>query len=760
MQTRRITLKRLWIVLIFLAAVLIKPPLARAEEDKAPRIDIVGDNLYLDGKKFLVRGVGYSPFRPGIYPGGPVSLEIVEADFKRIKEAGFNTIRVWDTMPEAQLSLAEKYGLKVIQAAGIKPNAKFDYEGFLRQAQSKVEQMVKVSKNHPNVIMYLLTNEPHSQAIVDSGVDKTIDMYKKLIEIVKRGDPSRPVSMANAYWTLWLDQSMWDVVCFNVYNYDPALVRDIGYANFIENLRDLHAKEKPFLVTECGLSVSPHGPGGEGYGGNTQEEQAEGIIKDLRGLIQGGAIGGCVFEWNDEWWKGGNAAMHDPHPEEWFGIVGIESKENPAGAPRKAYYALKEEFKMIVTKPTEGYRMFNSADIEVNASSDIKNVRYKCDEGEWSGLTNDSEWWRGMIAGESLASGLHALTIKGINGNNAEVSRKFNIIKCASKEEILPAVNIELTADKPAYQNGDILKIKARLLDKAGNPLENYPIRMGAFNSTNNYTRCWQGRTNDRGFFTGSIPVIGRHSQWYYVYWAGTETEDYSYKTKEGKIGYVRAESGDGFPIKWLTAKKAENITVDGVVEDEWLKADKIDINSDANFVEGSIQDNDDLSAEARVLWVEGNIYILVCVQDNLPAKNGYEKWDLWKGDCVELFISIDPAKIQEKGYTASDFQILIGTNGRMWISNQAKGGVRNSAPVLSYAMTKKTETGYVLEAKINVSNFWDKPFRVFKKDDILGFDIAIGDADESGIRKGKLVWNGTEEGYKDSSVWGRLKLE
>ena len=608
--------------------------------------------------------------------------------------------------------------------------------------------------------MYLVTNEPHSQAILDSGIDNTLDLYKRLIAIIKQEDPSRPVSMANAYWTLWLDQSMWDVVCFNVYNYDPALVADIGYTNFIENLRSLHAKEKPFLVTEFGLSVSPDGPGKEGYGGNTQEEQAQGIVKDLNGIIQAGTIGGCAFEWNDEWWKGGNAAVHDTHPEEWFGLVGIESRENPAGTPRKAYYVLKEEFKMIVTKPTEGYRMFNNADIEINASSEVKNIKYKIDEGQWSDLSKDAEWWRGTVAAESLTSGLHTLSLKGIGGTNAEIIRTVRIIKCMSKEDTLPAVTIELTADKPSYQNGDVLKIKARLLDKAGNPLENYPVKMGVLNSASMYKRLWEGRTNDRGFFTGSIPVVGRQKEWYYVYWTGVDSEDYSYKTREGKIGYVKAEAGTGFPVKWLAAKEAEKVTPDGVIEDEWLKADKIDISADTNFVEGTIRDNDDLSAEVRALWDKGNIYLLIDVKDHVPANNRYEKWDLWKGDCVELFISVDPAKIQEKGYTSSDFQILIGSNGSMWVCNQAKCGVRNNTPVLSYVAVKKKEHGYTLEAKISVTNFWDKPLRTFKKGDILGFDIAINDLDDGGMRKGKLVWNGTEEGYKDSAVWGRLKLE
>ncbi len=745
---------------ILILSVIFNITFAYGAENKIPRIDIVGDSLYIDGKKFFIKGVGYSPFRPGIYPGAPVSLELVEADFKRIKEAGFNTVRVWGVMPEEQLSLAEKYGLKVIQAAGIKPDSNFAYEGFIRQAESQVRQMARISKNHPNVIMYLVTNEPHSQAVVNSGVDKTLDLYKKLIAIIKEEDPLRPVSMANAYWTMWLDQSMWDVVCFNVYNYSPSLVEVIGYPNFIKNLRNLTSRDKPFLVTECGLSVSPEGPGKGGYGGNTQQEQADGVIEDMRGLIQGGAIGGCVFEWNDEWWKAGNAAVHDTHPEEWFGIIGIETKENPQGTSRKAYQVLKEEFKMLVIKPTEGQRIFNSTDIEINTQPEVKAVSYKIDGNGWSDLSGDVEWKRGVISGESLTSGVHILTIKGVSGNKSEIIRRLNIIKCASKEDVLSPVNIELTTDKPSYENGDAMKIKARLTDRSGIPLENYTVRMGVFNSANNYNRSWQGKTNERGFFTGSIPIVGRHREWYYVYWASADSEDYAYETKESKIGCAKAEAKDGFPLKWLTAKKAENITIDGVMEDEWLKTDRIIIDADNNFVEGEIKDNSDLSAEARVLWDDGNIYLLVRVEDNFPMAGGYEKWDLWKGDCVELFISVDPSKIQERGYTPSDFQILIGTNGKMWICNQTKGGIRNNAPILSNTVVTKSANSYTLEAKINVSNFWDKPFRTFKSGDVLGFDIAVGDADESMMRKAKVVWNGTEEGYKDAAVWGRLRLE
>lgn len=734
--------------------------LASAEEMKMPRIDVVGNNLYIDSKKFFIKGVGYSPFRPGIYPGGRVPLDIIEADFKRIKDAGFNTVRVWGIMPEEQISLAEKYGIKVIQAAGIKPDADFSYEGFIRQAESQVRQMARISKNHPNVIMYLITNEPHSKAITASGVGKTMDLYKRLMEIVKKEDPIRPISMANAYWTIWLDQSIWDIASFNVYNYSPSFVEIIGYANFIRNLRELSGTDKPFLVTEYGFAVSPEGPGKKGYGGNTQQEQAEGVIADLRGLIQGGATGGCVFEWNDEWWKAGNAAVHDSHPEEWFGIVGIEAKENPQGNPRKAYNTIKEEFKMMIIRPAEGQRIWNSADIEVNAMPEVRSIQYKIDEGVWGKLERDSEWWRGFISGGQLAPGVHTLTVKGMCGGKTEILRKANIIKCAGREELLPSVAIELTADKPLYANGEIMKIKARLTDRSGVPLENYPIQMGVFNSINNYSRVWQAKTNERGFFTGSIPIAGRHNEWYYVYWAAADTDEYGYKAKESRIGCVKAEAKDGYPQKWLTAKKAKNITIDGIMEDEWLKTDRITIDLDNNFVEGDIKDNSDLSAEARVLWDDSNLYLLVRADDNFPMSNGYEKWDLWKGDCVELFVSVHPSKILDGRYTSFDFQILIGTNAKMWIANQAKGGVRGDIPILSSTMTKTNSGGYVLEAKINAANFWEKEVRSFKSGEILGFDIAVSDADQSMVRKAKLVWNGTEEGYRDAAVWGRLKLE
>ena len=65
-------------------------------ETKMPEIEIKGDWIYVDGERFLVKGVGYSGWRPHelpwqVRPDG----SLMENDFKLISEAGFNALRTW-----------------------------------------------------------------------------------------------------------------------------------------------------------------------------------------------------------------------------------------------------------------------------------------------------------------------------------------------------------------------------------------------------------------------------------------------------------------------------------------------------------------------------------------------------------------------------------------------------------------------------------------------------------------------------------------
>ena len=123
------------------------------------------------------------------------------------------------------------------------------------------------------------------------------------------------------------------------------------YQGWIEELKYMHPGV-PLLVTETGLSVSPNavhvGPPNYGYGGNTEAEQAAGILQNLADL-QSASIsiaGVTIHEYLDAWWKFGleDSLSQDPDDiEEWFGMVRLV----PDGAgystePRPVYDAVRD----------------------------------------------------------------------------------------------------------------------------------------------------------------------------------------------------------------------------------------------------------------------------------------------------------------------------------------------------------------------------------------------------------------------------------
>jgi hypothetical protein len=168
------------------------------------------------------------------------------------------------------------------------------------------------------------------------------------------------ISYANEIRTVHLiDTPFLDFRSQNVYSYGISFMRPQTLPGsstgtllqgWVEELKYMHPGV-PLLITETGLSVSPNaphrGPPNYGYGGNTEAEQATGVLQTLTDIETASisVAGVNIHEYLDAWWKFGleDSLTQDPDDiEEWFGIVRlVPDGAGYATEPRPAYNEVK-----------------------------------------------------------------------------------------------------------------------------------------------------------------------------------------------------------------------------------------------------------------------------------------------------------------------------------------------------------------------------------------------------------------------------------
>lgn len=102
---------------------------------------------------------------------------------------------------------------------------------------------------------------------------------------------------------------------YHVYPYYPdfmnfpsgdAQTDENSYYAYVKSLVDYHSM--PVLVSEFGLPTARgvthiNHLSGLNQGGNSEQEQADGLVSMLRDIQSSGCMGGIVFAWQDEWFK-------------------------------------------------------------------------------------------------------------------------------------------------------------------------------------------------------------------------------------------------------------------------------------------------------------------------------------------------------------------------------------------------------------------------------------------------------------------------
>ncbi|OQB12531.1 MAG: cryptic beta-D-galactosidase subunit alpha [Candidatus Omnitrophica bacterium ADurb.Bin205] len=357
--------------------------------------------LIVDGSPYVIKGITYAPTKVGQSPDegtmtnwmeddsnnngkvdGPydsfisANPDLAAGDFQLMKDMGVNTIRLYHhpekVNKEVLRDLYNTYGIRVIMGdflgkyalgseAPWNPGTDYNNEEHKKNMIASVTKMVNEHKDEPYVLFWLLGNENvYGYACnADTEPDAFFQFANEVAKIVKTIDKEHPVAICSGD-ILFLDKfgkNSPDIDIFGTNSYRG----DYGFGRFWNSVRDeagipafiteygcpAYAEDKTLLEAEE-LQAAYH----RGSWGDISDNMAS-------GSGAGNAIGGVVFEWLDEWWKGYEPEIHDtkglwagPFPdgfmhEEWLGICGQgDGKMSPFYRHlRKSYFTYQNMWK-------------------------------------------------------------------------------------------------------------------------------------------------------------------------------------------------------------------------------------------------------------------------------------------------------------------------------------------------------------------------------------------------------------------------------
>ncbi|MBI2095685.1 MAG: hypothetical protein HYT89_05915 [Candidatus Omnitrophica bacterium] len=360
-----------------------------------------GYRLLVDKKPFLVRGVCYSPVPIGKdyeynFWGDPNKPWL--ADGKMMKDAGVNTVRFYrmgknpEEAREVVGDLYRKYGIHSLVGHYLGfwgwPPPNYADEAFKEKIRTQVMEMVRLYKDTPGVLMWVLGNEnnysfdrnvqrwssdaidalPTPEAQKAEKAKLYYSFVNALAREIKTMDPLHPVVMSVGE-TASLAAAAEH--CPDIDAIGMIAYRGPGFGNLFRQVKQQF--DRPVLLTEWGADSY-----NAQVGAPDEESQAQFLKLQWKDIErnsdpkkgEGNCLGGTLFEWSDEWWKGnenlphtwsvqdtaghwGNASYYTDAEaigrmnmnEEWWGIVALDPKTsadgNNARLPKKAYFVLK-----------------------------------------------------------------------------------------------------------------------------------------------------------------------------------------------------------------------------------------------------------------------------------------------------------------------------------------------------------------------------------------------------------------------------------
>jgi hypothetical protein len=362
--------------------------------------DDSGWRLQVDGRAFFVRGMNWDYIPIGqnyaydlFQQPEDVIIAALDREMTLLAGLGVNAIRVYSGIPPRWVRyIHDRYGIYCIinhtvgrygySLDGVW-RASVDYSAPRMRAAlaADVASMVNTYKDCAGVLMYLLGNENNYglswssfeiEALPKGERDAArakhlYSLFGEIARATKAADPGVPVAIANG------DVQYIDLIateCKGLDIFGTNVYRGISSRDLFQVVRDKLGL--PMMYTEFGSDAFNARELRE-----DQATQARYLIGQWREIYEksaghgqeGNAIGGCVFQWSDGWWKHMQEERLDVHDtnaswpnggytedyvqgennmnEEWWGIC-AKSPPDSRGLydlfPRAAYFALRRVF--------------------------------------------------------------------------------------------------------------------------------------------------------------------------------------------------------------------------------------------------------------------------------------------------------------------------------------------------------------------------------------------------------------------------------
>ncbi|MDQ3244132.1 MAG: glycosyltransferase [Gemmatimonadota bacterium] len=274
------------------------------------RVVARGKFLYVDGKKFYIRGVTYGPLSPDESGNEYKSESDVSRDFAAMAAAGVNLVRTHTAVPRWLLDCAERAGLRVLVGCAWEQHITFlDDRQTRHRIEKSVRDTVRSCARHRAVLGFAIGNEIPASIVRWYGAVRIERFIEGLYRIAKHEDPEALVTYVNYPTTEYLQLPFVDFYCYNVYLEKPG-----DLAAYIARLQNI-ASDKPLVLGELGLDSESNG----------RERQASTLDWQIRATFSGGCAGVCIFSWTDEWFRGGQEI------EGWgFGLTDRDGNPKPA----------------------------------------------------------------------------------------------------------------------------------------------------------------------------------------------------------------------------------------------------------------------------------------------------------------------------------------------------------------------------------------------------------------------------------------------